>query len=387
MGDSVPEEDDYVIYVESFYQGYESEAIESILTRPIEQELKGIENIEEIRTISKPNRSVVMVSFEPQIPDYEALDLVSQAIDKAMEEPTFPSDLPSPPRIYTVDKNHWPVLQLKVKNKDCEIHAFESDIMGLREKIEILPDISHVSCTGLSERYVLIDFNYEKLEHHTITLNDIEESLSMGRSGYDAQGSFYTTTSSESLEVNIYYMLSAGNRLKMGVSSFPELEKINALTIIDRNNNPILFRDLIDHVHFMGETSPPNEVLLEVHKRTAIPDEELLELINETANGFNENCHTAKISAELITYKDGDRNLFDAIEFPEETDFVKFTLNRENLQKLNVSTYAVNTQLSTVIHLYPDKSLEDILQTPVIIRNNQGYVVRFPLSMFYTFED
>ena len=92
------------VFVTTTYEGVAPEDMEELISIPIERKLKGISDVEEIRSTSAEGISTVAVKFLPSVDIDDALQKVRDKVDQAKK------DLPG-------DLSDDPVLQKKKKTR------------------------------------------------------------------------------------------------------------------------------------------------------------------------------------------------------------------------------------------------------------------------------
>ncbi|MDX1547801.1 MAG: efflux RND transporter permease subunit, partial [Rhodothermales bacterium] len=99
------------IVVTTIYPGASPDDIESLLTKPIEQEVQGINGIDEIRSTSVEGVSTVVVEFNPDISMDEAFQKVRDKVDVAKAE--LPADVEEP-IVSEIDLQEFPILNINL---------------------------------------------------------------------------------------------------------------------------------------------------------------------------------------------------------------------------------------------------------------------------------
>ena len=79
------------VFVTTTYEGVSPEDMEELITIPIERKLKGIDDVEEIRSTSAEGISTVAIKFMPEVDINDALQKVRDKIDQA--EGDLPAEL------------------------------------------------------------------------------------------------------------------------------------------------------------------------------------------------------------------------------------------------------------------------------------------------------
>src|SRR5678810_1079153 len=94
------------ISIATVYAGNSPKDIENLVTRPIEQELKGISGakVNKIQSTSQADYSLIVVEFDTDVKTEIAKQKVKDAIDKARTD--LPTDLTQEPDVQAVSYTH-----------------------------------------------------------------------------------------------------------------------------------------------------------------------------------------------------------------------------------------------------------------------------------------
>ncbi len=162
------------IYVSTTYPGNSPLDIENLITRPIENEINQISEVDEITSTSVQDFSTIIVKFEADIEPWEALQDVKDAVDKAKKD--LPNDLDMDPNIFDVNISEFPVMNINLSGSytNDELKGYAE---YLEEEIEKLPEISKVDIRGLLEREIKIDVDPHKMASLEISFQDIENAI------------------------------------------------------------------------------------------------------------------------------------------------------------------------------------------------------------------
>ncbi len=173
--EEMPEFQSNWIRVNTGYPGASAEDVELFVTKPIEDELKGVAGIEEIRTTSAVGSSSVRITIDDNYPD---LDEVTNEIKDAVLRVNYPSEVRDLPRIRQFKSASKAIMDLGVYLKDTEFldqksrALLQSYVLSFESQIMAMPEIS-----SIERRY------YLKPEVQIMTfpdkMNQLEISLSM----------------------------------------------------------------------------------------------------------------------------------------------------------------------------------------------------------------
>ncbi|NBC19061.1 MAG: AcrB/AcrD/AcrF family protein, partial [Bacteroidetes bacterium] len=99
------------IVVTTIYPGASPDDIESVITQPVEQEIQGINGIEEIRSTSTEGVSTIVVEFAPEVSMDEAFQKVRDKVDVAKAD--LPSDIEEP-IVSEIDISEFPIMTVNM---------------------------------------------------------------------------------------------------------------------------------------------------------------------------------------------------------------------------------------------------------------------------------
>ncbi len=155
------------------YPGTSPEEVDQLVITPIEQELKSVDGIDKMTSVSFPSRGNIMLELDSKSSNRERMiSDVQQAIDQAK----LPLDLPYDPYVLEIDGRVFPIIQLAVSAPVTEL---ELKRLGDRIKDDLL-DIDGVAKVQIlnnrkTELRILVD--PEKLHTNRISIGDLQRIL------------------------------------------------------------------------------------------------------------------------------------------------------------------------------------------------------------------
>lgn len=172
--ESFPEVEIPIFNVVTVYAGASPADIENVITRPIEQELKGIDGIDQISSVSKQATSIITVEFLTSKDKLVAQQEVNDAVDKARAE--LPTQLTQEPQVNDFNLADQPILNINLSgNFDLvELKAFADEI---QDEIESLSDVNEAEIIGALEREIQINVDLTKMDASGITFNNIRTAV------------------------------------------------------------------------------------------------------------------------------------------------------------------------------------------------------------------
>ena len=142
--ESDPDIDIPIMYVSMTHEGISPEDATRLLVRPMEQELRSIEGVKEMRSVGREGYASVLLEFEAGFDADEALSDVREKVDIAKIE--LPEDTDDPV-VNEVNIGLFPVLVVTVYG-DVPERALVGIAKDLRDDLEGLPGVLEVDIAG-----------------------------------------------------------------------------------------------------------------------------------------------------------------------------------------------------------------------------------------------
>jgi multidrug efflux pump len=163
------------VYVGTAYPGNSPVDMENLITRPIEKELKSINNVKNIKSTSVQDFSSIVVEFNPGVEISKAIQDVKDAVDKSKSE--LPTDLDKDPDVIEVNTSDFPIMNINISGNytEEELKKFGEH---LEDEIEKLPEISKAELRGTIQREIRIDADIFKMEALKVSFSDISDAVS-----------------------------------------------------------------------------------------------------------------------------------------------------------------------------------------------------------------
>ncbi len=163
------------IYVGIAYPGYSPELIADKIAEPIEKELNGIKNVDEILSTSIDGYASIRVKFNFNMTAEEGLQEVKDAVDQARSKKEFP-DLPIEPNIFEMDISEMPIMNINLSG-DYSTLQLKEYAEKLEDLIENLDEISAVDIRGTQEREMIVEMDHKKAAAVDVSFNDIQQAI------------------------------------------------------------------------------------------------------------------------------------------------------------------------------------------------------------------
>ena len=162
------------VYIGTPYPGNSPVDMENLITRPIEKELKSLNNVKDIKSTSVQDFSSIVVEFTPGVELAKAIQDVKDAVDKSKSE--LPTDLDQDPDVVEVNTSDFPIMNVNISGpySEQELKRYGE---YLEDAIEKLPEISKADLAGTVEREIQINVDPYKMESMGVNFGDISGAI------------------------------------------------------------------------------------------------------------------------------------------------------------------------------------------------------------------
>ena len=162
------------VYVGTPYPGNSPVDMENLITRPIEKELKSLNNVKDIKSTSVQDFSSIVIEFNPGVEITKAIQDVKDAVDKSKSE--LPTDLDQDPNVLEINTSDFPIMNVNISGdySEAELKKFGE---YLEDEIEKLSEISKADLAGTVEREIQINVDPYKMEAVGVSFGDISGAI------------------------------------------------------------------------------------------------------------------------------------------------------------------------------------------------------------------
>ena len=161
------------VQVELVYPGSTPEEIERLIVTPIEQELKSLDGIDKMTSVSFPSSGRIILELDPGAANRNRI--VSD-IQLAVNRADLPQDLPNDPVVLEIDGKVFPVINMAVSAPISEV-----ELKRLGDKIEddllAIPGVARIQVQGDRKQEIRVVVDPEKLKSNRVSIGDISRLL------------------------------------------------------------------------------------------------------------------------------------------------------------------------------------------------------------------
>lgn len=162
------------VLVTTTYPGATPEEIEKLITIPIEKELKEVNDVEEILSVSAEGISVITVILEEEADNKDRIvHEIQRAVDRAED---LPGDLKDKPLVNDLKTEDQPIIEVSLSGKMSETEL-RTYVKALEKKILNLEGVARVERQGFRNPQIWVTVNPEILAAKHISIKEIGEAL------------------------------------------------------------------------------------------------------------------------------------------------------------------------------------------------------------------
>jgi multidrug efflux pump subunit AcrB len=222
------------IYINTVYPGSSPADIESIITKPVEKELKSISGVKKVTSNSIQDFSIIIVEFNTDVGVQVAKQKVKDAVDRARGD--LPSDLPMEPIVMEIEFSEFPILNIHLSG-EYDLMELNRYAEALQERIETLREIKRADIVGAPEREVQVNVDMYKMQAASVSLQDIQNAIAFENLNVSG-GTVNTGEMKRTLNIN---------------GEFESADQIGGLIINSMMGRPVYLRDIAQVVDTVKE--------------------------------------------------------------------------------------------------------------------------------------
>jgi HAE1 family hydrophobic/amphiphilic exporter-1 len=164
-----------VVTVLSIYPGANPDSVATLVSRPIEEAVTGVNGVRDVISTSAEGRSVVTVQFEIGIDQDVALADVRAKVDAILNK--LPTDVEKP-TISRVDTSSTPVIYLALSSKTLSSRDLRTLVDDkLKDRFARITGVSEVGVIGGDIREIQVAVRKDQLLRYGVGLSDVQKAV------------------------------------------------------------------------------------------------------------------------------------------------------------------------------------------------------------------
>ncbi len=162
-----------IIQIDSVYPGASPKEIEQLVITPIEQELRALNGIDKMLSMSFPGSGRITMEVDPSSTNRARL---SSEITIAVDRTKLPTDLPNDPVVTEVDGAVFPIIRLALSAPVDEL-ALKRLGDDIKDDLLAIDGVARVLILGDRKPEYRITVDPEKLRKHHVSVGTIAEKI------------------------------------------------------------------------------------------------------------------------------------------------------------------------------------------------------------------
>ncbi len=159
------------VFISTTYRGVAPGDIENSITIKIENKLKGLDGVKNLKSISSEGESLIDVEFAAGVDIEDVLRKVKDKVDEAKGD--LPNDLEEDPSVFEVNISEMPILIFSLAGT-CGLSCLKSIADDLQERIEGVPGVLEVEITGGQEREIRVEVLPDRLAYYGLSIGSLQ---------------------------------------------------------------------------------------------------------------------------------------------------------------------------------------------------------------------
>ena len=162
------------VFVSTYYDGVSAQDAERLVTRPIEQKLKTVDELVDIQSYSRQNMSYVILEFPVEYSKDKAVQDVKDLIDEAKQE--LPSESEEPVvKEFTLDE--YPILDINLISNSSNQRELLAFARELQTAVETIPEVLEADLRGVPDDLLEATIDKTKLESYNVSPRDLYNAI------------------------------------------------------------------------------------------------------------------------------------------------------------------------------------------------------------------
>ena len=165
-----------IITVQTVYPGAAPATVESQISKPMEDQLSGLEDISEVTSFSLDNASLVMLEFKNSADIDEAMENAQRKVNQIAGKLPDGAETPA---LSKIEPNAAPVLQVSVIASNMEdrklMELMDQQLLPLIKQVK---GVGSVNVLGGEKREIRVNVDQEKLKIYGLSLIQVNQAIS-----------------------------------------------------------------------------------------------------------------------------------------------------------------------------------------------------------------
>jgi HAE1 family hydrophobic/amphiphilic exporter-1 len=164
-----------VVAVTVTYEGAGPEEIEQLITRPIEEMMSSVPNVESVSSTSRTGGALILVSFDWGTDLDFATLAMRERIDQVRDR--LPQGV-SAPQVMRFDPSMLPIIQLAITEPSSNVSEAKRLIENeIQPRLDSIDGVAAVQIEGGADQEIRLDIDPERLANYRLSLTDLQQLI------------------------------------------------------------------------------------------------------------------------------------------------------------------------------------------------------------------
>jgi multidrug efflux pump subunit AcrB len=158
--------------IETIYPGAAPQEVEKLITIPIEDEIRDVDGIDEVNSVSIEGRSVIVVKLDLDIKNsFVPINDIQRAVDRVTDIPEEAED----PVVTEIKTHDEPIIIVSMSGLD--LWDLRRQVRVLEDVLEDVPGVARVDKSDWKETEIWVEIDPEKLKDYHLSFDEIARAL------------------------------------------------------------------------------------------------------------------------------------------------------------------------------------------------------------------
>ncbi|OVE82333.1 hypothetical protein BVY03_01175, partial [bacterium K02(2017)] len=172
--ESFPAVDFAIATISTVYPGASPIEVETKVTKPLEDEIRMVSGLKDVRSISQAGRSFIVVRLDmDNVNIREVMVNLQQAINRVSN---LPPELPERPLFTEVKSNEFPVIEMALVGSNLNRQR-DQLAETLQDEIENIDGVLTVRLSGQKEREFVVNVDQHKMDQAYFSLDQVTQHI------------------------------------------------------------------------------------------------------------------------------------------------------------------------------------------------------------------
>ncbi|MCP4400779.1 MAG: efflux RND transporter permease subunit [bacterium] len=162
------------IIITTVYPGASPEDVELNVTNRIEDELKGVTGIDELKSASYENASMIWVYIDDDADLEEVQANIREAVTQVSDLPDEVTDFP---RVTEVKASIFPVIEVGMSSEELSYRDLREYARRFEKKLQEIPGVASIDKSGYRAREIQVEVHPDNMMKYNISMGEIINAI------------------------------------------------------------------------------------------------------------------------------------------------------------------------------------------------------------------